>query len=73
VVRTAVVPQRGGMDEIGNVNFPWTGGDPYENTVTAPIGDSCYRSLDPDKLGRLKKSVFNPYLKQESCKSSALQ
>ncbi len=46
---------RGGVDTIGGTDVAWTGGDPYDNTITSPAANGCYRPMEPDKARKVEE------------------
>jgi len=54
------IPMRGGVDTIGGVDVAWTGGDPYNNAITAPAAYGCYRPMEPDKARKVEDKCVLP-------------
>jgi len=60
VKHKAEKPKHGKINSFGTMDIAWTGGNPYDNTITSPAANGCYCPIELDKARRLKTSVYNP-------------
>jgi len=60
VKRKAIMPQQGGINTFTAGDIAWTGGNPYDNTITNPAANSCYRSMEPDKAHKVEDKCLQP-------------
>ncbi len=65
--RKVIMPKQGGIDTFTTRDIAWTGGNPYDNNITSPAANSCYRPMELDKAHKVEdKCIFNPYQRQEA-------
>jgi len=54
VKRKVDVPTCGGVNEFDSGEIAWTGGNPYDNTITGPAANGCYHPIEPDKARKVE-------------------
>jgi len=54
------VPARGGVDTFPSGDIAWTGGNPYDNNVTSPAANGCYRPMELDKAHKIEDKCLLP-------------
>jgi len=60
VKRKVVMPQHGGINTFTAGDIAWTGGNPYDNRITSPAANGCYRPMEPDKACKVEDKCLQP-------------
>ncbi len=68
VKRKVNVPTHGGVDDFDSKEIAWTGGNPYDNTITGPAANGCYHPLEPNKARKVEDKCIQPLLEARRLK-----
>ena len=53
-------PKHSGIDNVSAMDIAWTGGNPYDNTITGPAKNSCYQPIELDKARTVEDKCVQP-------------